>query len=68
MINKPRIGKLYIMAKIEIKTVGWKCERCDHEWIPRDETPPKVCPKCKSPYWENPPRRKGTAKRAKAGG
>jgi hypothetical protein len=30
-----------------------KCNRCGHEWIPRDEKPPKVCPnpKCKSPYW-----------------
>lgn len=34
------------------------CERCEHQWIPRDpftdpgpEDLPKVCPKCKSPYW-----------------
>jgi hypothetical protein len=35
------------------------CERCGHEWLPRDretEIEPKVCPKCKNPYW-NVPRR-----------
>ncbi len=32
----------------------FKCSRCGHEWIPRKETPAKVCPKCKSPYWDTP--------------
>ena len=27
------------------------CLRCDHMWFPRTPEPPKVCPKCKSPYW-----------------
>lgn len=34
-------------------------EVCGHEWLPRDretDVEPKVCPKCKSPYW-NVPRR-----------
>ncbi len=40
------------MAKM-IKINGWRCERCSHEWAPRNkEEKPKVCPKCKSPYWE----------------
>jgi predicted Zn-ribbon and HTH transcriptional regulator len=41
------------MAKVMFE--GYKCERCGHEWVPRakDETP-KVCPKCKSPYWDRP--------------
>lgn len=29
-----------------------KCTRCDWEWIPRKEDGPRVCPKCKSPYWD----------------
>lgn len=33
---------------------GWWCYRCEHKWIPRDESHPKVCPKCKSPYWDTP--------------
>lgn len=33
------------------------CHRCGHRWYPlpnRDAT--KVCPKCKSPYWDRPRR------------
>lgn len=41
---------------------GYKCERCDHVWIPRKyhagkKKDPIICPKCKSPYW-NIPRKK----------
>ncbi len=41
---------------------AYRCERCTHEWIPRDYTSelPKVCPKCKSAYW-NTPRKTATA-------
>ena len=28
-----------------------KCNRCNHEWIRRQEIKPKTCPKCRSPYW-----------------
>jgi hypothetical protein len=28
-----------------------KCKRCGHSWVPRRVNLPKVCPKCKSPYW-----------------
>ena len=28
-----------------------KCNRCDHKWYSRTPNEPKVCPKCKSPYW-----------------
>lgn len=41
------------MAKIKLS--GYRCERCGHTWIPRDEkVEPRVCPKCKSPYWNVP--------------
>lgn len=43
------------MAKIKLE--GFKCERCQHERIPRQKGKmPKVCPKCKSPYldWDTP--------------
>ena len=45
------------MAKVKVVTWAWKCERCGHQWIPRDASKePKVCPnpKCKSPYWNRP--------------
>ena len=28
-----------------------QCNRCDHYWFPSTHNPPKVCPKCKSKYW-----------------
>ena len=34
--------------------MGYRCERCGHEWLPRNDQAPKVCPKCKSPYWDKP--------------
>lgn len=43
------------MAKIKVSVYKFVCERCGHEWIPRDnENEPRVCPKCKSPYWNTP--------------
>lgn len=30
-----------------------KCKRCDHQWKSNLEKP-KVCPKCKSYYWDKP--------------
>ena len=36
----------------------FRCLRCKHEWIPTGDRPPKVCPKCKSPYWNKPRVRK----------
>jgi predicted Zn-ribbon and HTH transcriptional regulator len=44
------------MPKVKLTIWGWRCERCGHEWIPREQgaAEPKVCPKCKSPYWNTP--------------
>lgn len=27
------------------------CNRCNHDWIPRRQKLPKVCPSCKNPNW-----------------
>lgn len=40
-----------------ITVPGYRCTRCDHQWVPRRPTPPRVCPTCKSPYWDRPRRR-----------
>lgn len=46
------------MGEIIIKIKGLKCERCEHEWVPHNiEQKPKVCPNCKSPYWDKPRRK-----------
>jgi predicted Zn-ribbon and HTH transcriptional regulator len=44
------------MAKKKLGLVllpGCRC-RCGHEWLPRGEEKPRVCPKCKSPNWDRP--------------
>lgn len=40
------------MGEKEIKLYEYTCERCTHKWIPRRQEKPRVCPKCKSPYWD----------------
>ena len=44
-------------AGANINLTGHRCYRCGHEWIPREKGDiPRVCPKCKSPYWDRPKR------------
>jgi len=49
-----------------IKLDGYRCERCDHVWVPRETTEgqPTICPDCKSPYWNKPRQTAKTRKRA----
>lgn len=51
------------MPKLEtIEMRGFRCHRCLHAWVPYDpKNPPRVCPKCKSPYWDRPRKEKATA-------
>jgi predicted Zn-ribbon and HTH transcriptional regulator len=48
------------MDKIKLEVWGYRCERCDHEWVPRLDSPPRLCPKCKSAYWDVPRRQSRT--------
>ena len=42
-------------AGANIQLTGHKCYRCRHEWLPHHKNIlPKVCPKCKTPYWDKP--------------
>jgi predicted Zn-ribbon and HTH transcriptional regulator len=36
-----------------VPLTGCRC-RCGHEWLPRNDEKPRVCPKCKSPNWDRP--------------
>ena len=38
------------MAKAQLLP-RYSCKRCEHDWIPRRDAVPTICPKCKSPYW-----------------
>jgi DNA-directed RNA polymerase subunit RPC12/RpoP len=41
------------VGRIPITVMGYKCERCMHEWIPLDfQTEPEFCPKCESRAWD----------------
>ena len=43
------------MARIPITVMGYRCERCDREWIPDDfECEPETCPFCLSASWNKP--------------
>ena len=46
------------MSRVPITVMGYRCERCSHEWVPRSnangEEEPKVCPKCRSAWWNRP--------------
>ncbi len=44
------------MARVPITVMGYRCERCCHEWIPKNDRIPKVCPnqRCHSAYWDSP--------------
>jgi transcription elongation factor Elf1 len=53
--------------KIKKLVNAFKCLRCGHEWIPRVELKqlegelkdkPRICPKCKSAYWDLEPKNK----------
>jgi len=42
------------MAQITFEVKGYRCERCEHKWMPRKEEYPTICPICKSAYWDKP--------------
>lgn len=44
---------------VKITVWGYRCTRCGHEWVPRASKPPRVCPHCKSPYWDRERRTPG---------
>lgn len=44
------------MARVPITVMGFRCDRCNHEWVPRGslDDEPKVCPACHSALWNQP--------------
>ena len=42
--------------QIDIKKL--KCKRCSHEWFPRG-IEVRICPKCKSAFWDRERKSKG---------
>ena len=50
---KCRSPKIQMIKKSEPNYSN--CLRCKHSWIPRVKEP-KICPRCKSPLWNVPPK------------
>ena len=46
------------MAITQEKVTICTCERCGHDWQPKEEKKPQMCPKCKSLYWNQKPEAK----------
>ena len=56
----------YTQPLPKVQLLGYRYERCGHEWLPRDkEHNPKVCPKCKAPYWDRPRQSDGHPRKPK---
>jgi hypothetical protein len=49
-------SKVYnkVMIDKESGLKYFQCNRCGYSWLPRHPVIPKVCPLCKSPYWNKP--------------
>ena len=45
----------FISMKIELQKL--LCKRCGYKWTPR-KTEIRICPKCKSPYWDRERKKK----------
>ena len=60
----PEEYTLRSMGKIALE--GLQCERCGHIWLPmKPVSEIRICPKCKSPYWDRPRRNKPKEKEGK---
>lgn len=43
------------MARVPITVMGFRCDRCGHEWIPAEPlATPAECPACHSDGWDQP--------------
>ena len=51
MVIKNKDKEVNIMEqKIVLKQ--YTCERCNHTWLPRTFERPRICPRCKSAWWD----------------
>lgn len=45
--------------KIKLTVDGYQCEKCGHKWLPHKKSSyPVTCPKCRTPYWDQPRKNK----------
>lgn len=51
------------MPRVTVALPGFKCLNCGHEWVPRYQHPPKVCPVCKRTDWDGDIKHEGLIKK-----
>jgi len=57
-------SNLRMLRMARVMLSGFRCERCGHEWVPREkDEEPRVCPRFKSPYWESTRQSEGRTRR-----
>ncbi len=54
------------MAQRKVTVTEYTCERCGHVWVPRKAERPRICPHCKSAWWDE--KRPGKKKVAESKG
>lgn len=52
------------MTYIVVQVKMCLCLRCDHKWRPRGKEV-RICPRCKSPYWDRPSKADASKKQEK---
>ena len=72
IVANPRVSPVEATSELSNLTANMSvaiiekplCYRCGFTWKPKSRRLPSVCPRCKSPYWDRPRRkRKDSAKR-----
>ena len=48
-----------MIIKKEVFRLECTCERCGYTWESKGTMTPRVCGRCKSPYWNVPKKLKG---------
>ena len=44
------------MGERKVTVIEYTCERCAHVWVPRKAERPRICPHCKSAWWDEKPK------------
>jgi rubrerythrin len=53
---KSKYGEVMTVDEVRFEMAQLVCARCGHIWYTRTPKAPRVCSKCKSPYWDRPRR------------
>lgn len=58
MIDGARLRGSVVALSLREPGREWSCLRCSHRWKAKGLSRPTICPRCKSPYYDRPRRRR----------